>query len=256
MFYAIYMFMLISHCWHLSRSICAKFETFARCCIAFVRCVAVTATQHCQAQLVKGEVPQTFTASVAMLKQFGKLAAGMSHLEYYVDCVELLRLAVSLLLQIAKIDVSQDATTTFRNDAKHGVLYQTCSFLSSFKSTIKKLQAYWDQHASSDDECKLFEMCQLSELVDPLLPVLEPEILKDAVRRECSQFDLTLQSMIPQLETKAKHYYAGGAADWKASLEDDADVDDVIAIADKTLGNIPGKVLKEQVDHCATATYQ
>ena len=206
---------------------------------------------------MKADVPAGLTSLVAVLKQFGKLATALSmpHISYYTDAVELLRVSVSLLIQVSKIDFGQDATSVFKNDAKHAMLFQVCSFLASFKSISDKMGEYVEENEhGSEDPYGMFSHCLCSDIIQPLRPLMEPEALKDAVRRQCAQFALSLQSLIPKLAKTSGQFFAGGPNDWKKDLGEDPDLDDVLAKADVTLGSITGKHLKAGVDRSAQVT--
>ncbi len=199
-----------------------------------------------QASLEKENVGQTMTGLVAVLKQLGKISPQMKHSSYYLDAVELLRLAISLLLQVGKIDVGRDAAAVFKNDSKHAMLFQVCSFLASFASVSQKLKVYSEDHAGAGDEFQLMSIC--CDLPSTLLPLLEPESLTDAIRRQCSQYELGFQSSLPKLSKTAGGLFQGGENDWKATLTAQDDIAQVLKVADKTLGSVSGKTLKAELD--------
>lgn len=200
-----------------------------------------------KAQLDKMEVSQNLTGMVGILLAFSKFVGGMEHLMYYQLAVEFLKVAVTFQLQMSKIDLAGDAHNIFKNDVKHTMVYQLCAFLATFNSLSEKLQNYKETRAADDGA--ILSICPHGDLVEPLRPLMAPEDLIDALRRQCSQYQLRLESMMPALSKTAGYMYLSGEQNWKAHIKtSQEDIDNVIEVAMGVLPSVPAKTVLAEVD--------
>ncbi len=200
-----------------------------------------------QAQLEKDDISSETTTLVACLKTLGRVAGDkMKHIDYYHIAVELMKVFVSFKLQVSKIDLTTDAI--FKNDVKHSMLFQVCAFYLNFIDLDHKLKTYSETHAGMhDDDSDILSYC--SAISEPLLPLLNPEPLIDAIRQQCAQYDLQLQRARPGLAKTAGHLFAGGDEDWKKDFGEDAQIGPVMEKAMSVLPTVIGKVLRKELDN-------
>ena len=181
---------------------------------------------------------------VANLKSLVKLADPLPHMAYYQSLGEVLKYAVSFQLQITKMDLNGASDVPFKNDPKHQMLTQLASFYKSYKHELDTLKQYSEDHAGMSEQKDVMSIC--ASCHSQLAECMQPQDLSDVIRRQSSEYDLTLQSMGPSMGKIAGYYFSGAASDWKSAenLPQELDLKGLLTHASKTIGTVVGKTLK------------
>ena len=211
--------------------------------------------QDTRFQLEKREVSSVVTTMVSSMKSLVKLADPLPHMAYYLSLGEVLKYAVSFQLQIAKMDLNAASDVPFKNDPKHQMLNQLSGFYRSYKTELGKLKEYSEAHAGMSEEKDIMSICASchSQLAECMLP----QDLSDVIRRQSSEYVLTLQSMGPSFQKSAGNYFSGGANDWKSAenIPQGLDLKGLLTHASKTIGSVNGKTLKTNMTNFQKAAW-
>ena len=187
---------------------------------------------------------------VSTCKLFEKHISNMGHFDKYSMAVDLLRVAVSFQLQLAKLPLTDAAVT----GAQNPILFQLCGFRGQYNSLVIKFEPWEKFYREAVESTEPMLRIDPLDLLSFAEVLVSPEALTAVINEKCEQYTVVLQGVPPQMAIACKDFHMPGSGSWKSGLLPDATLGNILERIRATLATIPGKNLKKILDETRKAS--